>query len=103
MHAKPSKPAVSDLLHPVAFQAVLAALSLFCFITCMLAPCRPALSDLLHLVALQAVLAALSLFCFITCVLASCAPTAYSDTMPKRVVLQHHNRHDAAGTILATR
>ncbi|KAA6416728.1 MAG: hypothetical protein FRX49_13308 [Trebouxia sp. A1-2] len=50
-----------------------------------------------------AVLAALSLFCFITCVLASCAPTAYSDTMPKRVVLQHHNRHDAAGTILATR
>ncbi|KAL0050880.1 hypothetical protein WJX82_009317 [Trebouxia sp. C0006] len=52
---------------------------------------------------LPAVLAALSLFCFITCVLASCAPTAYSDTMPKRVVLQHHNRHDAAGTILATR
>ena len=66
-------------------------------------PSKPAVSDLLHLVALQAVLAALSLFCFITCVLASCAPTAYSDTMPKRVVLQHHNRHDAAGTILATR
>ena len=46
---------------------------------------------------------ALSLYCFIMALLASCAPTAYSDAMPKRVVLQHHNQHDAAGTILATR
>lgn len=78
---------------------------------CVVACCRlswqpfpsPASSHTSCSCLLQAVMAALSLFCFITCVLASCAPTAYSDTMPKRVVLQHHNQHDAAGNVLATR
>ena len=39
---------MTDLLHLIALQAVLAALSLFCFITCVLASCRPAVNNLPH-------------------------------------------------------
>ena len=48
-------------------------------------------------------MAMLTLFCFITTVLGSFAPEAYSELMPKRVILQHHNMHDAQGSITSSR
>ena len=48
-------------------------------------------------------MASLALFGFIMAVLGSFAPQAYTDLMPKRVVLQHHNMHDAEGSIFASR
>ena len=52
---------------------------------------------------MQAVMAALTLFCFVTATLGSFAPQAYNDSLPKRVISQHLNHHDAEGNILDTR
>ena len=51
----------------------------------------------------QAAMLSLSLFCVVTAVLGSCAPQAYNDSMPKRVISQHLNHHDAQGNVLASR